>query len=161
MDVDDTQTLLLRVMDREPGVIFDVLQPPVQGAEAPSEGVPRWCRCNRCRDMSTDIENKCCGMTEVTCISRLPHMSLYILDEHVLRLSRRLRNDIYALHDTQGPGDDIREFRDAAYRNFVLWQCGALGAGNRIFIPSCCVCRIRDKYPDPRGQYTGFIAAKL
>lgn len=111
--------------------------------------------------MPTDLEKKCCGMTQSTCVSVLPHMSLYILDEHVLRLSRRLRNDIYALRDTQEPGDDNREYRYGAYRNFVLWQCGPLGAGNRVVIPSCCVRRIREKFPDPSGQYTGFIAAVL
>uniref|UniRef100_A0A8D0DBT7 P2X purinoreceptor 7 intracellular domain-containing protein n=1 Tax=Sander lucioperca TaxID=283035 RepID=A0A8D0DBT7_SANLU len=158
MDADDAHRLVTRVMDREHGLIFDVLQPAAQGAEAPLQGVTKWCSCSRCREMGTDIENKCCGMMEATCISRLPHMSL---DEHVLRLARRLRNDIYALHDTQLPGDDNREYRYAAYKNFVLWQYGALGVGNRVVIPSRCVSRIQDKYPDPIGRYTGFIEAVL
>ncbi|XDV38112.1 hypothetical protein PO909_007585 [Leuciscus waleckii] len=114
------------------------------------QDVLRWCSCTRCIEMPSDIEKKCCGMTDSTCVN-----------EQVLRLSRRLRNDIYAIHDTQEPGDDNREYRYAAYRNFVLWQCGSLGAGNRIVIPSCCVRRVRDKFPDPNGQYTGFIAAVL
>ncbi|KAL7394960.1 hypothetical protein ABVT39_007775 [Epinephelus coioides] len=161
MSQDDATGLLQRVMDREPRLIFDVLQLAHQRPEAPVEGGPQWCRCTRCRLMPTDIQNKCCRMDEANCISRLPHMALFILDEHVLHLSRRLRNDIYALHDTQEPGDDNQEYRHAAYRNFVLWQCGALGARNRVVILSCCVWRIRDKYPDPNGQYTGFISAVL
>ena len=157
----EAQGLLIRVMNREPGLIFDVLQPPAHQEEHQLPDVPRWCSCTRCIEMPSDIEKKCCGMTDSTCVSMLPHMSLYILDEQVLRLSRRLRNDIYAIHDTQEPGDDNREYRYAAYRNFVLWQCGSLGAGSRIVIPCCCVRRVREKFPDPNGQYTGFIAAVL
>ncbi|XP_026120750.1 uncharacterized protein LOC113100091 [Carassius auratus] len=76
MDPDDARRLLVRVMDREPGLIFDVLQPAAQGTEIPLQCVPGWCSCSRCREMGTDLENKCCGMMEATCISRLPHMSM-------------------------------------------------------------------------------------
>lgn len=95
MNVDE-----LRVMNREPGLIFDVLQPPAHLEEQQLQDVPRWCTCTRCIEMPSDLENKCCGITEGTCVSMLPQMSLYILDEHILRLSRRLRNNIYAIHDT-------------------------------------------------------------
>uniref|UniRef100_A0A8C1JP44 P2X purinoreceptor 7 intracellular domain-containing protein n=1 Tax=Cyprinus carpio TaxID=7962 RepID=A0A8C1JP44_CYPCA len=148
--------VLLRAAGRKHHVEELQVQTPVKakGQEDHEEqqlqhGV-QWCSCTRCIEMPTDLEKKCCGMTQSTCVN-----------EHVLRLSRRLRNDIYALRDTQEPGDDNREYRYAAYRNFVLWQCGPLGAGKRVVIPSCCVRRIREKFPDPSGQYTGFIAAVL
>lgn len=49
--------------------------------------------------------------------------------------------------DDQEPGVEQRQYRNAAYRQFVLWQHGRRGEGNRVVIPSC---------PNPRGQYTGF-----
>uniref|UniRef100_A0A672NKW5 P2X purinoreceptor 7 intracellular domain-containing protein n=1 Tax=Sinocyclocheilus grahami TaxID=75366 RepID=A0A672NKW5_SINGR len=90
---------------------------------------PNWCVCQRCREMPSDIERKCFGQLPDFCISILPHMDLYILEEGVLRLARRIWNDIRAY--------------------------GALGHGHRVVIPSCCVWKIRDCFPDPQGQYTG------
>lgn len=58
--------------------------------------------------------------------------SLYILDEVVLRLVRAAWNDIFAIEDTQEPGVEQRQYRHAAYRQYVLWQHGCLGIGNRV-----------------------------
>lgn len=123
MSLDDARGLLLRVFNREPGLILDVLQPNAHREDQPLQGVPRWCFCTNCREMPSDVENKCCGMTEATCISKLPHMSLYILDEHVLRLSRRLRNYIYALHDTQQMGMTTG---NTAMLHIEIMSCGSV-----------------------------------
>ncbi|XP_066305018.1 P2X purinoceptor 7-like [Branchiostoma lanceolatum] len=111
--------------------------------------------------MMTDLERKCCGGSPRSCISRLPDMDLFVLDQGVLRLARMVRDDILALQYDQEPGADMKEFRHAAYRQFVVWQYGRLGAGNRIVIPSCCVWRIRNTFQDPHDHYTGFIPNRL
>ncbi|KAI8499020.1 hypothetical protein Bbelb_234730 [Branchiostoma belcheri] len=88
-------------------------------------------------------------------------IDLYILQRGVMRLNRDTRNDVLALQEDQEPGADHREFRHAAYRQFVVWQHGRLGEGNRVVIPSCCVWRIRDEFPDVNGHYTGFRVNRL
>lgn len=142
---------------RDPSLIFDIMatappsDPPGQGPNK-----PEWCVCMKCREMPTDVERKCCGQPPQHCISLLPHVDIYIL-----RLARRIWNDIRAREDPPNPGEDNKQFRHVAYRQFVVWQYGALGRGNRIVIPSCCVWKIRDKYPDPHNHYVGFIPRRL
>ena len=80
------------------------------------------------------------------------------LDEAVLALARLYREDVLAL-----PADDNfnRANRHSAYRQYVLWTYGKLGAGQRKVIPSCVVWKIRTKYPEPTGQYVGFLPGRL
>jgi hypothetical protein len=74
-----------------------------------------------------------------------------------MKLSLLLKDILAAGHD-----DDFnRGKRHAAYMQFILWNLGYMGAGNRRVIPSCCVGKIRDKYPDRFGQYRGFVGGRL
>ena len=61
----------------------------------------------------------------------------------------------------QNPGEDMAALRHAAYRQFVLWRHGRLGANVRRVIPSCVVVRIGDKFPSASGVYTGFQVSRL
>lgn len=65
--------------------------------------------------------------------------------------------DIFA----QDPGHDSAALRHAAYRQFVLWRHGRLGTNIRRVIPSCVVSRIRDRFPNANGVYTGFQVSRL
>ena len=64
-----------------------------------------------------------------------------VLDHHVLELARLHRNDMLGQNDQPPAENDVhnRRLRHSAYRQYVLWQHGRLGAGNRVTIPSCCV----------------------
>ncbi|XP_055039100.1 uncharacterized protein [Misgurnus anguillicaudatus] len=164
LDLEQSRQLLQRCVTRDPSMIFDILWSSAEDPAAaphPTLGQPSWCVCQRCREMANDIERKCCGQLPEFCISMLPHMELYILEEGVLRLARRIWNDIRAVQDLPDLGENHRQFRHAAYRQFVVWQYGALGHGNRVVIPSCCVWKIRDRFPDPQGQYTGYIPTRV
>ncbi|CAG2233523.1 unnamed protein product [Mytilus edulis] len=66
-------------------------------------------------------------------------------------VAMRYRNDVI---DELPDQDYNRCHRHTAYH-------GYLGAGNRTVIPSCCVWAIRDRFPDPSGQYVGFIGGHL
>lgn len=159
MAVPDLRSLAITFIERQPGVLFDALA-VLQNRQGPppSAGVPGapWCSCGNCRDMPTDREKKCCRQIPANCISGLPHFQQYCLEEGYLRIHRQYREDVTGLGRAREPGQDNREFRYAAYRHYIYWQHGSLGAGNRLVIPSCCVLRIRNKFPDPQGQYTGF-----
>lgn len=167
------------VLHHQPGLVFDILsqlEPTLPGpapaptqapdpapgpAPAPGPHALRWCVCLNCRDMDTDIEKVCCRQPPDQCVSKFAYMTYYVLEEGVLRLARTFFNDMLALTETPEPGEEMRQFRHAAYRQYVMWQYGRLGAGKRVVVPSCCVWRIRDKYPDPRARYTGFKPSRL
>nr|XP_033492051.1 uncharacterized protein LOC117263021 [Epinephelus lanceolatus] len=144
--------LATQLFSREPGLVFDALEIFRDTPTPPPAAALPWCTCGNCREMATYAERKCCGQGPIHCISQLPHFTLYCLDLH-----RRHRNDVLVDGDAREPGEDRREYRYAAYRQYIFWQHGSLGQGNRCVIPSCWVWRTRDKYPDPQGQYTGFM----
>lgn len=154
--------LIERLATRFSGVLFDILSsrnPPEPTAARTC--APWWCTCQKCREMPTDVEKKCCQQRPEHYISITAHMELFCLEPGILRLARGLRREYLGLDDLKDPGQDDREFRHAAYRQFVLWQHGRLRAGHHVVVPSCCVWRIRDAFPDPNSNYTGFITGLL
>lgn len=68
-------------------------------------------------------------------------------------------------NDIRGHTGDVprelnpRSYRYAAYRLFTYWVHDKLGKGVRKVIPSCAVLKIRERFPDPQGVYTGFKLA--
>lgn len=122
------------------------------------QGQPDCCCCSYCREMPTQLELVCCGQTEQNCFSRLRDFDIVVLDELILHVARVYRQDIFAIQDDD---DYKRPNRHAGYRQYTLWQHGNLGAGHHRPIPSCCVWKTRDKYPNAFGQYRGYVPDRL
>ena len=53
-------------------------------------------------------------------------------------------------------GVHFRNYRYAAYRQYVWWIYQRLGRKQRKVIPSCVVSAIRKQFPEADGNYTGF-----
>ncbi|KAK3093218.1 hypothetical protein FSP39_012825 [Pinctada imbricata] len=140
--------LLLEGVDIYTSMVCDLLnrkESPASGGHHPPPGgyAVDWCTSGKCRQMPTAEERD----FQVLC-----------LDDSVLRLSQLYRQDVLALNEDQ---DINRGYRHAGYRQYILWTYGRLGAGVRKVIPSCCIWRIRDKFPDAFGQYVGFITSRI
>ncbi|XP_052085223.1 P2X purinoceptor 7-like [Mytilus californianus] len=163
MSADGLRDLVLSMFDKDPSIMLNIVdrnsQTEIQGYHPrPESNAPSWCVCTKCREMPTEEEKKCCRQTPQNCTSTLPDFDLVVLDPLVLVIARRYRQDVLAA----GEDDDYNKSnRHAAYRQYILWVHGHLGAGNRRVIPSCCVWKIRDKYPDSFGNYRGFIGGRL
>lgn len=119
-----------------------------------SEDTPPWCNCGKCCPMPTPEEELCCRRRPGNCITVTAAnvFATAILDRTVLDVAIRNRNDLFVLNDL--PTNS--HLRNAAYRQYVLWKFGHLGAGNRVVVPSCVVWEVRRAMPEAGGQYTGF-----
>ena len=78
MGEEDVKDLLFCVVEKQPGVIFDILDKitlpgmPQGYHPQPGDSVPAWCMCSRCREMPTLPERVCCAQVPDNCISQLP-----------------------------------------------------------------------------------------
>ena len=50
-----------------------------------------------------------------------------------------------------------KNYRHHAYRNYIDFMFGKLGRHNRRVVPACIVSHVRTTWPDPDGNYVGFI----
>lgn len=152
--------MFVAMIEGHPALMFSIMEAekyqPDGHHPPPGPDQPSWCCCGKCRNMPTDIEKLCCGYGN--CLSLVPEMQYLILDSMVLQLARVMRRDILVFDDEE---DEVKANRHAAYRQFIMWRHGRLGAGERRVIPSCCVWAVRDRYPDLFGQYTGFIPSRF
>lgn len=139
--------------------LLTVLDTYSQGTAPPSparmNGVP-WCICGHCvdDDRMKDIERKCCRQKR--CITRTDRCQWMVIDSDNVGTAARSHSDVTA----RRPNLDNRNLRHTAYRQYLMWQFGNLGKGNRVVIPSCVVWLIRTKWPAPDGKYTGYKPPK-
>nr|XP_019922745.2 P2X purinoceptor 7 [Crassostrea gigas] len=113
-----------------------------------------WCSCGVCHIIDDPRMNICCRQSP--CITSKPEFRNLCLRHDVLEVANILN---WSYRTNQDPSFSMSTFRNQAYRNFILWQHGRLGAGRRIPVPAC-VCRtVRQRFPEPNGQYTGYHSA--
>ena len=159
MEIGALRSLALELLRRQPAAFADVVNGDLAGAPSldPNDDIQEWCNCGHCTIMPTQEENKCCSRVRRPCISRTNIFRQVVLDGNVLEIAMRYREDVLVLNNVR----NNQSFRHAAYRQYVLWQHGRLGRGNRRVVPSCCVIAIRTRYPSPNGVYTGYRPARL
>ncbi|KAM7281035.1 P2X purinoceptor 7-like isoform X1 [Ixodes scapularis] len=127
-------------------------------------GSANWCSCNGCRAMLTDYESLCCREVDrarelcqdqgVSCITKHPWFELYCLNRPVLDLAYVTMQYFCPLD--AGNRTQEEKYRYTAYHQFTWWVHKRLGRGNRVVLPSCVVCQIRQEFPSTDGTYRGF-----
>ena len=166
LNVNELRRLALELLREQPAAFADIVNgelaagdgPPAEPPNPPpNENVPDWCKCGHCTTMPTQEENKCCTRSRRACVTTTALFPQIVLDANILDIAMRYREDVLVLDNAR----NNENFRHAAYRQFVLWQHGHLGRGNRRVVPSCCVIAIRARYPSPNGIYTGYRPARL
>lgn len=126
---------------------------PEEREEQRQENQPLWCECGgHCREMEKQEERICCKNAFKN--HEHPLFENHILTEHNLELA--MQNNADFLNYPFDPYNN-ECWRYTSYRQYILWVWGKLGRRNRKVIPSCIVCKIRDRFPDPNGKYTGFM----
>ncbi|OCT80254.1 hypothetical protein XELAEV_18027071mg, partial [Xenopus laevis] len=126
------------------------------------------CLCGMCMPMTTAIESLCCYELPII-HSKIPVEEFCITDNEEYRfecVNRDRANWNYRMskfHITKFRplAKYMRALRKIAYRAFIVWIYTFLGLHNRRVIPACVVRDIREKFPDPKGKYTGFLKASL
>ncbi|XP_014678094.1 PREDICTED: uncharacterized protein LOC106817897 [Priapulus caudatus] len=164
MSMAESKALLLTLARKHPEILLWTcnLHTPAPGGHhpAPSGDAPSWCTCGSCREMPTEVERCCCGHQPDECLSREDGLCGMVLDPVYLAAFELYRNDVLGAYESD-PDDPLRPKRHAAYRLYTLVRHGVLGQAMRRVIPSCCVWRVRDRFPNPHAVYTGFKADRL
>ena len=136
MPVNDLKALMLKLVDWYPDLVAGAMSPEPQAT--PPDLLPQWCHCGRCRVMPTHQEELCCRKRSGPCITVTQSGPLHqlVLSRPALQVAVNNHNEYCNQHDDPNNADTLRHM---AYRKFILWKLGYMGAGNRVVIPSCVV----------------------
>ena len=128
-----------------------VQRPSHPFGQQPQQTELPWCVCGKCRHMDQPVEQVCCRRRDC-CITDLEAFEIIALDVSVLSVAILNRCELTGDDPEYSPAS----YRKAAYRQYIVWQNGYLGPGNRRPVPACVVWAIRDRFPEPSGIYLGF-----
>lgn len=112
------------------------------------------CSCGKCIVFTDPRMNICCGQRP--CITSKTEFKNLCLRHDVLEVANILN---WSYQFNQEPSFRNSTFRNQAYRNFILWQHGRLGARRRVPVPSCVCKTVRDRFPESNGLYRGYHSA--
>ena len=104
-----------------------------------------------CKEMPTDIENKCCKQKRF--LSKTNVFVNICIDRENLQTAIGNLSDIYVFT----PRYANKSMQHAPYHQYVMQKHGHVGARRWVDIPSCCVCTIWNAYPSPTNRNTGFL----
>ncbi|XP_071835919.1 P2X purinoceptor 7-like [Apostichopus japonicus] len=151
---EDLENVATDLLKRNPGAYEDYLLKENSSFQEESDHSPKspgWCNCGRCKEMPQDVEKKCCRLQE-GCLSTSEVFLTVCINAHVLEVAMRATEDILA----DAAVRTNKNYRHYAYKQFIYWQHGRLGAGRRRVIPSCCIWAIRMRFPAANNMYKGF-----
>uniref|UniRef100_A0A672Z1K0 P2X purinoceptor n=1 Tax=Sphaeramia orbicularis TaxID=375764 RepID=A0A672Z1K0_9TELE len=146
----DVKALSLQLRKEDTGhleAVLCLLQSDAKDPLVPCR--PAWCRCGRCVASSVHQEELCCRRGDGACITSSPLFQRLVLSRPLLEAVLQYRDPLWA------PADPAAALRHCAYRQYIRWRVGVPPDDAHPVIPSCCVRRIRDKYPSPDGKYSG------
>ncbi|XP_062600362.1 P2X purinoceptor 7-like [Saccostrea cucullata] len=152
MDEHDMRQVLKRAVETEPDLMSSFIQGPIQYENSSSEIA--WCLCGGCRVFEDPRMNLCCCQSP--CITTKPEFRNLCLRHDVVEIANILN---WSFQTNLEPSFASSTFRNQAYRNFVLWQHGPLGAGRRVVVPSCVTVAVRRRFPQLDGAYRGYHSA--
>ena len=152
MNIHEQEALLVELLQDRGGVELAgcLLQRNDSDAEQPPQGPLEWCTCGKCRHMDNPVERVCCKMRP--CITTTDMFHDVALNRNVLAVGILNASDYFGSLVEFKPSN----FRHVAYQQYIIFSRGYLGRGNRKVVPSCVIWKVRDNYPAPNNNYTGF-----
>lgn len=102
---------------------------------APEEGDrTAWCRCGNCRlwPRIQSIEMRCCRTRHGSCVLEDEELRTIVLRESVVRTAVSGREILFARRLTADKVLENRQMRHQAYKQYVYFQVGRTGSGNRV-----------------------------
>lgn len=134
MPVDELRQRVKIMTAAEPDFVRPFLMRQIEdsGRNENSNSNVQWCSCGVCRSFDDPRMNICCR--QPPCTTPKPEFRNLCLRHDALEFANILN---WSPRTNQDPSYQLSTFRNQAYRNFVLWQHGRLGAGRRIPVPAC------------------------
>ncbi|NWY51842.1 P2RX7 protein, partial [Chionis minor] len=120
--------------------------------EASSPDCQKWCCCGECHSTERHNEQLCCRRKEGRCITTSDSFQQLVLSSDTLKKALLYKDPFVDLTDS----NIKNQLRHLAYKQYILWRFGSFDLGDRAVIPSCCRWKIRNTYPKPGNNYSGF-----